>query len=567
MEKQTLNDFLKKTGSKMLAAAAKLPVRELDEEEPGRFVSFVDDGDESYDVHIGLGKKGEMEKFSCDCNKKAPCLHIIAVANAIQSPNKKEKKAAVKKTAKIPEALRLLEEVAPDELQTWVRTLLEKNKDLQLSFTHYFSKKDSYTPEELTANTKQAVTSIVKNKKKIDQTLLKKILTLWEDIHQPVIELYNKDVTNANSLALLHVIVQLCRHYKHYFNINTNKFDLYAAQCLGATVNTINNLQNEQAWQTVIAAYANHIRNNTENDNLPYINHIMSLLEISGLERKIFIFNSLSELAVKYRGNTSYWYFHFTRVFFDQAVKHEKFEEFHKLFIPYYSENEYNILLIGKLLEINKTALAEKHCLACIAANYRDEYNVPYWRLLKTAYQTDNNKDGVVEMARKLLPFDFGFEDYLLVMEYISDAAEKQKFRTKILTKAKQYDSRIAFEKKEFCFKLLEHEGKFTKMIELVQTHSTYGLIKAYFKQLVNTDKLKLLSAIVNKHREDNWYLLSDEDVEGETSEIAEILDMMLEHFDKKTIDVAMRKKLNDQWSYSNNKLVRYYESLYIKKE
>jgi hypothetical protein len=62
---------------KHLIANKKLKVRELDEESVGNFVSFIDEGKESFDVHVSVDTNHELIKLECDCENKKPCLHQV----------------------------------------------------------------------------------------------------------------------------------------------------------------------------------------------------------------------------------------------------------------------------------------------------------------------------------------------------------------------------------------------------------------------------------------------------------------------------------------------------------
>ncbi|MBL7726402.1 MAG: SWIM zinc finger family protein [Dinghuibacter sp.] len=570
MEKISVADFLKKINSRLLASAAKLPVRELEEESEGKYVCFVDDGEESYDVQLVLNKKGVFESMVCDCKKKAPCLHIIAAANALKQPAQKKKEKTTAKPAKIPEALRKLEEVAPEELRLWVKGLLEKNKDLQLAFTYHFSKKELYTPEELIAQTKLAVHSVVKNKKNIDQTLLKKILDLWADIHQPVLEKYIQNVTDAEYFKLLKTIVQQSTHYRYYFNINTNKFDRHAEKYLNGTVNTINNLQNEEAWKNVVQMFYNCFTDEKNQFCPIYVRHLFNILDVSAPARKVFIFDLLARFSVKHKGNPFFWYKDYIKGFFIQATEHGYFEQYYQEFVPYFGEDEYNIPLIKKLIETGKTAHAEKLCNEIIALNTREGYNVPYWLLLRNIYEQENDHAGLLAVAGHLVKYTFNFDDFLLVDGAIINEEQRKKNRTKIFTSARNGRSPFLNERKLFCFQLLAHEVKYNKMFDLVEHFSTYEIVLMYFKQLFNHDRARLLAALINKRSDHDMYFFGsyDEKIanrEREGEMVKQLAEQLVNHYDKKILDGAFGSKINERYYFNKSELVEYYVKHYMK--
>lgn len=81
-----IQEFILK--NKSLILNKKLKVRELNEESKGVFIAFVNEGKESYDVHLSIDDKNELVKQECDCETKKPCLHQVFLAEFIS--NKKQ---------------------------------------------------------------------------------------------------------------------------------------------------------------------------------------------------------------------------------------------------------------------------------------------------------------------------------------------------------------------------------------------------------------------------------------------------------------------------------------------
>ena len=94
----TIQEFI--ISHKRLILNKKLKVRELDEESNGVFVAFVDEGKDSYDVHISIDDKNELLKQECDCENKKPCLHQVFLVEFISNKNQNSKGAEKRKTTK-----------------------------------------------------------------------------------------------------------------------------------------------------------------------------------------------------------------------------------------------------------------------------------------------------------------------------------------------------------------------------------------------------------------------------------------------------------------------------------
>ncbi|MDH6599901.1 hypothetical protein M2306_000595 [Myroides gitamensis] len=61
-----IQELLKQLTAKEKAQIKAVEVRELDEEDTGHFVAFVDEAEETYDVHIQLNEQS-VQQMTCDC--------------------------------------------------------------------------------------------------------------------------------------------------------------------------------------------------------------------------------------------------------------------------------------------------------------------------------------------------------------------------------------------------------------------------------------------------------------------------------------------------------------------
>jgi hypothetical protein len=160
-----LKNYTTSLPKELLKLAEKNIVRECDEIEKGRYVAYVDEGEDSYDVSLTILKNGEIKMAECDCkNNKIFCRHKTALLLFITGAKKEKKPAKVKAKANKSDAL--LEDTALHELKDWVKNLLLKNPDIELAFVHHFSAKNHlFTAEEIEKLTNDAVKAVVKNKK------------------------------------------------------------------------------------------------------------------------------------------------------------------------------------------------------------------------------------------------------------------------------------------------------------------------------------------------------------------------------------------------------------------
>lgn len=221
----TLLSFL--TDHKYLVTNKKLKVRELDEESKGVFVAFVDEGKESYDVHVSIDAKDELTKNECDCENKKPCAHQVFLAEFIL--NKRQNSAEKTKrrsTKKLPEYYSIVDNLDEFQLKNWLKSYLDNNKNVRFEFMLQF-KENTFSAEAIEQNLIDAISSTTNNRKKLDQLQIKNLLNIFDKINQPIYDKI-KDSKDLNASILLTIMVSkvLNSHY-NMIKSNSKKYEAY----------------------------------------------------------------------------------------------------------------------------------------------------------------------------------------------------------------------------------------------------------------------------------------------------------------------------------------------------
>lgn len=213
--------------NKSLIFNKKLKVRELDEEPKGVFVAFVDEGKESYDVHISIDSKNELIKNECDCDYKKPCLHQVFLARFIA--DKKEissEKTKKKSTKKIPDHHLIIDRMDECVLRDWVKETMDSNKAIRYEFMIQ-NTEQSYTPITIEQALLDAISSTTNNRKKLDQSQIKKLLNIFDKINHTIYDSVKNSKDIQTSALMLIVISKVL--YGHYNMIKSNsmKYEAY----------------------------------------------------------------------------------------------------------------------------------------------------------------------------------------------------------------------------------------------------------------------------------------------------------------------------------------------------
>ncbi|MEO5997392.1 MAG: hypothetical protein ABIN89_11680 [Chitinophagaceae bacterium] len=95
----------------------------------------MDENNDSFDVNIEVNSQGILLNHTCDCESKSDfCRHKTALLLFITNSPKDSIK--IKDSIKVSQLELLIDEADPEKLKAWVKSLLAKNKDFELAFTH-----------------------------------------------------------------------------------------------------------------------------------------------------------------------------------------------------------------------------------------------------------------------------------------------------------------------------------------------------------------------------------------------------------------------------------------------
>ena len=542
-----LKNYTTTLTKELLKLAGKNTIRECDEVEKGYYVAYVDEGAESFDVSITLLKNGEIKDALCDCtNNQHFCRHKAALLMHIAGEKKVKKTVTVR--AKVSKSDPLLDDAALHELKDWIRNVLQKNADLELAFIHHFTAKHrQFTPEEITKTTQDAVKAVVKNKKNLDPTLLKKIIDLWTELHAPIVAQYQTDAINESQFLNFHTLLECCLAINESLITSGIKITGYVDALLKKCVETISDIYDETGWAIATGYFVEQILDKRK-IRLHYLQHLQNIISISTEARRNLLIDRIISQYSKTRNDTVDYTSAYTKLVFDIAVQYSMFEKYYAVFKPIEWSNSYNEKLIESLIEIKQYKLAENYCLKQIAGNYKEEYNIPYLIFLKGIYTISKNENGLADVLKQLFPYTFNFDDYLYIFTRMEDEVQKKKWRTKILSRARSSSRSYNAAAAAFCFRLADHEKKYTKMIEYIDGYTGYHLILTYFESMALTDKTLLIRALLNKTDEYGWGS-STAEREKDKETFPKLYQKMLEYY---TIDYlkAALKQAQNNYSY-----------------
>ncbi|MEP7269539.1 MAG: SWIM zinc finger family protein [Saprospiraceae bacterium] len=494
-----LKDYISRLASKSPKTLTNLIVRELEEESPGQYICFVDDGVESHDVHLKISSLNIIENTACDCGKKDPCRHITAALREINKPSHK-KSGLPRRTKQSKEVDHLLIDIDTNDLKLWVSDLLEKNKELLFQFKLQFKKKEGLTIEDIVKETKLGLQSVIGNRKIIKLEELRKIIVLWRKIHTPIIERCINEITLPSSLPTIDAIVnEIIRIETHLGGFN--KFGSYTLTLFTLLPDAIASIDKPVTWDYVVSFFIDRIVNLKNNTHIEIYEIITyQILDKASISQKENILNRLSNIILSIHEERGVHYLSSAMVkkLYNQVLKHDLFNKYHSLFKTNYGDNDYNLSLIHETLKLGLEKEAGALCKECIERNYQVHYSLPYYNILKEIYAAKNDKISLLKIAKTLFPFTYDFDDYCLIKNQITDPTKQKEFRDIYYHKARRSLSQHNINEVIFCYKVLDSEKNYEDMVSLILNFSTYPLILEYIDKMYNASPIKLLANLTS---------------------------------------------------------------------
>lgn len=552
----TLKNFQTVLSKELLKQAEKARVRECDETEKGHYIAYVDEGPESYDVSLVLSPKKEVTEHRCECkNNNTFCRHKAALLLYIAGGQKA--KAVVKTKKKESKVETLLEEADPSDLKEWVKEVLQKNKDIALSFVHYFSaRQQQYTPEDIVKITNDAIKAVVGNKKNVDPTQLKRLTDLWNDVHAPVVRNYHSNAADEHAFLCFHALLESCRLYQTRINTNSNRITKYVEGVLQQSAESIHQIVNEEAWNKAVNYFMRQVPEGGYRIRLHYLLHLKNVISISTEERKQRLIASLTKQYNENYSDSIYEAYDYTRIIFGIVEENGLMSKYYWLFRPIRFDNEFNLQLIRMLIRNNEMALAEIYCYEQIEGNYREEYNIPYLFLLREIYKQQNDEEKLSGVLTSLFPYSYDFDDYLFITDRLPEE-ERKKWRTNILSRARNASNNHSQAATKFVFQLLDYEKQYLKMIDAINSYTPYQFLIQYFEPMVLTNKNRLLKALMDKH--DHYgFGLYYEDAQKDAACFPGLFEAMLKHYGEDVLMMAVEQAEKGAMYHRRNPFIKY---------
>jgi len=522
----TLNNYSTVLSKELLKKATKCVVRECDESSKGVFIAYVDENKDSYDVSLTINSKKVVTSHECDCKYKHTfCIHKTALLLQLLKPDNSQKDAGTKTKKKIKAYEMLLQNADAEKLRTWIGSLIDQSKQVELSFMASFAPRpDNYTVDQVNHLTESAINATIKNKKNADTTQLKNLVKILKDIHQPILQYYTENATDQNAFNCLHAMVSTTAALAYKVSINMDIVYDYVLAQLTKTHGSLTAIENEESWIQAITQFSGFVPDRQQPYGHMYLIHLLQFSELCNDKRRELLLRLLADQYVIHFNSGHKDDFGYMKLIFRHVLKNQLMTEYYNYFVAVPYDNSYSQLLISYLYDNGYYAKVAKLCWD-MCRSYAAGDKPYYLNILKDIYRKQNNEQGLIEVICLLVPYTFNFDDFKYAFTRLT-SYQANKFKTQLMIDAgrRVTDPNVMI----FIFAVLAMQNEYIKMIDYVSQRCSYNLILKYVEPMANKDKIRLTSNLLKRDDTESYYYRI---TEAERESLTKIIDYLYPKF------------------------------------
>lgn len=494
-----ISDLQNQFSKQKINKAKKLSIREFEETEKNRFVCFVDDETESYDVSLLINSKSEITGYSCECGSKDFCLHVLAMG-IFMSENKTGKTSSRKGAKKkMSEAERAMEDLNSEELKTWLLEFFKKNKDAEMQFMLSFGqKKKEFSEIEISELIKNTIASVAGKRKSLTAPEVKKLVDLLTKAIEPVEQYLQQNPDKKESVRKFLKINDIIYVYQMKILFSGTRMDTFQKKLKERFLTHINAIKDFDLWKELATENWYLFLRSDHPITITFYDFIIEMYQTGNPDQKMHIAGLVREEIKMWKKTDFQLRTSLKEDMLEIIAENGFFSELQDYFVIEEYEHSYNLKVINELLKIDLEK-AEKACKVIIDSNPHEKYDLPYYSILEKIYQENGSPADLAFIKRKIFWETRSIEDYIFITENDTDAEELKKFRNRALTLLKN-TFLSSPENRGLYFAILDYEKNYKKMLDAIDRNTPTSIINLYAEKLYLTNKNKFLMAVKTRN-------------------------------------------------------------------
>ncbi|WP_295221623.1 hypothetical protein [uncultured Chryseobacterium sp.] len=494
-----ISDLQNQFSKQKINKAKKLSIREFEETEKNRFVCFVDDETESYDVSLLINSKSEITGYSCECGSKDFCLHVLAMG-IFMSENKTGKTSSRKGVKKkMSEAERAMEDLNSEELKTWLLEFFKKNKDAEMQFMLSFGqKKKEFSEIEISELIKNTIASVAGKRKSLTAPEVKKLVDLLTKAIEPVEQYLQQNPDKKESVRKFLKINDIIYVYQMKILFSGTRMDTFQKKLKERFLTHINGIKDFDLWKELATENWYLFLRSDHPITITFYDFIIEMYQTGNPDQKMHIAGLVREEIKMWKKTDFQLRTSLKEDMLEIIAENGFFSELQDYFVIEEYEHSYNLKVINELLKIDLEK-AEKACKVIIDSNPHEKYDLPYYSILEKIYQENGSPADLAFIKRKIFWETRSIEDYIFITENDTDTEELKKFRNRALTLLKN-TFLSSPENRGLYFAILDYEKNYKKMLDAIDRNTPTSIINLYAEKLYLTNKNKFLMAVKTRN-------------------------------------------------------------------
>ncbi|MCC9044548.1 hypothetical protein LNQ81_17910 [Myroides sp. M-43] len=502
----TIAQILKQIDNKTAIKVGKLPIREVEEEKKGHWVAYIDEGNDSHDVHIILKGK-QVEQTQCDCgvNEEQICQHKGRLLMSIEDALKGKKivdKPVVKKTLtkkKMSESVALLHEVNHEDVYGWLAELFKKNKDIEQEFVLTFGKVEvrDYTVEDVQKMMTDILKTTVGRKKEVDAQTVKKLVDLFTLALAPVNDYLLVNITKPIAIAIYVEILSKLHTFRESVYYTSSRMDTFEKKFIERFLHILFNVKDRGALEgqlTFIRTKLQSVQDNLETFILWKL--FVEIETASDKDNLEFFISEIIALKDFYREHANAFSYNrsINRFLLNVIIRNELFDTYYHRLTPVMYDDEYNEYMIDRIVDID-LIYAEKFCIEIIEEKFCLFSNNDIKRTLAEIQQKLGKGNEALETQIDLFFKDINIKDYKSIMNNIKNIKQKKVFKAKVKEELRSMN--LNGDRAEIYFEILHLDKEHKLMLDVIDCNIPLSLVFKYASKLYQVDAKLLLDRIM----------------------------------------------------------------------
>jgi hypothetical protein len=512
---------------------SRCTVRECDETEQGKFIAYVDEKNDSYDVSINLDAENNLTAYSCDCGSEKICNHVQALLNHVTT--KQPKKSQVP-GAKRKGLQSVLDNADPDEIKAWLWQLISSNEEVKLLFVNEFNRPAHYDADkvnELVGSTRKA---ILGNDVSPTPTLVTRMAKSLVAVQKPVVQFYLEAPFEKEHCAGIKRMLECLDELAQ--DIDADILIRNYTGLLSPIAAALRKLNDEGSFHRAFGHLISGLKLNKPSGVC--IMEVLSLLiKTTSFNRAHSLISELADIFDRYYDQDNRFIKLTGKLYYDCLSSYNLLLEFGPHLPVGSLDQQTNKKILQHLIDSKNLEIASQRLWMMYENAVNPEEKIELLQQLKSINIQLEDEAEILKVLQILVPMNYEYEDFALLQRYLSPE-KLARLRQHMIddASAELHKNPTKF---RFTFLLFQAENDYESILRFLDKTTTYEIIEPSFRSLVAYDSKTLMQQmfrIVDKLGPDSDYNANNSEFES----VKQLVKVTLKLYPEEDLRLAIKE-------------------------